>query len=74
MVPEAVNPLVVVCGAMVVVCLALALPNPGIRLRRRDSPSLQIVSPALNRTLDSSGNFRNMDTAYLLGVRVGIRF
>lgn len=38
------------------------------------SPSLQIISPALDRTLDSSGNFKSMDTAYMLGVRIGIRF
>jgi porin len=38
------------------------------------SPSLQIISPALNKALDSSGNFQNLDTTYLAGVRVGIRF
>jgi porin len=38
------------------------------------SPSLQIVSPALNKALDSSGNFKDLDTTYMAGVRVGIRF
>jgi porin len=38
------------------------------------SPSFQIVSPALNEALDSSGNFRELDTTYIVGVRVGIRF
>ena len=39
------------------------------------SPSLQIVSPALNKTFDAaSSGFKALDTAYILGVRVGIRF
>jgi porin len=38
------------------------------------SPSLQIISPALNRVLDSSGDFKDLDTTYIAGVRVGIRF
>jgi len=38
------------------------------------SPSLQIISPALNKVLDSSGNFQNLDTTYIAGVRLGIRF
>lgn len=38
------------------------------------SPSLQIISPALNKVLDPSGNFQDLDTTYLAGVRVGIRF
>jgi porin len=38
------------------------------------SPSLQIISPALNRGLGSSGNFMDLDTTYIAGVRVGIRF
>jgi porin len=38
------------------------------------SPSLQIISPALNKALDSSGNFKDLDTTYMAGVRVGIRF
>jgi len=38
------------------------------------SPSLQIISPALNKTMDSNGNFTNLDTTYIAGVRVGIRF
>jgi porin len=38
------------------------------------SPSLQIISPALNKALDSSGNLQNLDTTYIAGVRVGIRF
>ena len=38
------------------------------------SPSLQIISPALNRALDSKGNLKDLDTTYVAGVRVGIRF
>jgi porin len=38
------------------------------------SPSLQIITPALNKTLDTSGTFQDLDTTYLAGVRVGIRF
>lgn len=37
------------------------------------SPSLQIISPALNKALDSSGNFKDLDTTYIAGVRVGVR-
>jgi len=38
------------------------------------SPSLQIISTGLNRALDANGNFKDLDTAYVAGVRVGIRF
>jgi porin len=38
------------------------------------TPSLQIVSPGLNKALDSTGNFKDLDTTYIAGVRVGIRF
>jgi porin len=38
------------------------------------SPSLQIISPALNKALDPSGNLKDLDTTYMAGVRVGIRF
>lgn len=39
------------------------------------SPSLQIISPALNKTLDAaSHSFKDLDTTYIAGVRVGIRF
>jgi porin len=38
------------------------------------SPSLQIISSALNRALDSNGNLKGLDTTYVAGVRVGIRF
>jgi len=38
------------------------------------SPNLQIISPALNKTLDSNKNFTDLDTTYIAGVRVGIRF
>ncbi|KAF0101780.1 MAG: porin [bacterium] len=38
------------------------------------SPSLQIISPALNKTLDANGNFQDLETTYIAGVRVGIRF
>jgi porin len=38
------------------------------------SPSLQIISPALNKALDANHNFIDLDTTYIAGVRVGIRF
>jgi porin len=38
------------------------------------TPSLQIISPGLNKALDSSGNFKDLDTTYMAGVRVGVRF
>jgi porin len=38
------------------------------------SPSFQIISPALNKALDANGNFQDLDTTYIAGVRVGIRF
>jgi len=41
----------------------------------RVSPSLQIISPALNKTVDpASQDFKNIGTTYIAGVRVGIRF
>jgi porin len=38
------------------------------------TPSFQVVSPGLNKALDSSGHFKDLDTTYIAGVRVGIRF
>lgn len=38
------------------------------------SPSLQIISPALNKALDANRNFMDLDTTYIAGVRVGVRF
>jgi porin len=38
------------------------------------SPSLQIISPALNKALDANHNVIDLDTTYIAGVRVGIRF
>ncbi|MBM9532133.1 carbohydrate porin, partial [Desulfoprunum benzoelyticum] len=38
------------------------------------SPNFQFISPALDRTLDSSGNFKNLDDIYMAGVRIGVRF
>ena len=38
------------------------------------SPSLQVIHSGLNKVLDSSGNLKNVDTTYVAGVRVGIRF
>ncbi|MBW8327725.1 MAG: carbohydrate porin [Thiobacillus sp.] len=39
------------------------------------SPSLQIISPALNKTFDAASHaFKDLDTTYIAGVRVGIRF
>jgi porin len=41
----------------------------------RVSPSLQIISPALNKTVDPvSQDFKNIDTTYIAGVRIGVRF
>jgi len=38
------------------------------------SPSFQIISPALNKALDANRNFMDLDTTYIAGVRVGVRF
>lgn len=38
------------------------------------SPSLQIISPALNKALDANRNFMDLDNTYIAGVRVGVRF
>jgi len=38
------------------------------------SPNVQILSSGLNRALDASGNFKSLDTTYVVGVRMGIRF
>jgi porin len=38
------------------------------------SPSLQIVNSGLNKTLDSSGDLKDLGTIYIVGARVGIRF
>lgn len=38
------------------------------------SPSFQVINSGLNKTLDSGGNLKNLDAAYVAGVRVGIRF
>ena len=39
------------------------------------SPSLQIINSGLSKTLDSGGTrLKNLDTAYVAGVRVGVRF
>lgn len=38
------------------------------------SPSFQYISPALNKTLDSSGSFKALQSASMWGLRVGIRF
>jgi porin len=39
------------------------------------SPSLQVISPALNKTFDAASHtFKDMDTTYILGVRMGVRF
>ena len=35
---------------------------------------LQIINPALNKTLDSSGQLQDMNTAVVLGLRVYTRF
>ncbi len=38
------------------------------------SPSVQAVRSGLTKTLDSNNNLKDLDTTYLFGVRVGIRF
>ncbi len=38
------------------------------------TPSYQLISPALNKTLDDSGNLRNLHNTQMFGVRVGLRF
>jgi len=38
------------------------------------SPSIQAVRPGLNKALDANHNFQDLDTTYIVGVRVGIRF
>jgi porin len=38
------------------------------------SPNFQFISPALDKTLGSNGNFENLDDIYLAGVRIGVRF
>jgi len=38
------------------------------------SPSFQVIFPALDKTLDDSGNFESLDTLYMAGLRVGVRF
>ena len=38
------------------------------------SPSLQVISPGLDKALDASRNFKDLDADYIAGVRVGIRF
>lgn len=39
------------------------------------SPSLQVITPALNKSFDAgSQSFKDIDTTYIAGVRVGIRF
>lgn len=38
------------------------------------TPNIQAVRSGLTKTLDSNHNFKDLDTTYLFGVRVGIRF
>jgi porin len=38
------------------------------------SPNFQFIAPALDRTVDSNGNFEDLDDIYLAGVRIGVRF
>lgn len=37
------------------------------------SPSIQAVRSGLTKTLDADGEFKDLDTTYLLGVRFGVR-
>jgi porin len=38
------------------------------------TPNVQLISSGLNRTVNANGAFENLDTAYIAGVRVGLRF
>ena len=38
------------------------------------TPSVQAIRPALTKQLDANQEFQDLDTTWLLGVRVGIRF
>jgi porin len=38
------------------------------------TPSYQLISPAMNKTLDAAGNLRNLHNTQMVGVRVGLRF
>ncbi len=38
------------------------------------SPSLQVISSGMKKTLDTSGSLKELDTVYLIGVRFGVRF
>ena len=38
------------------------------------SPSFQAIRSGLTKALDSNHNLKNLDTTYLVGVRIGIRF
>jgi porin len=38
------------------------------------TPNLQVIYPALNKTLDPARNFQELDTTLILGVRFGVRF
>jgi hypothetical protein len=38
------------------------------------TPSIQAIRSALTKQLDADGEFQDLDTTWLLGVRVGIRF
>ena len=44
--------------------------TPGLSITR----SLQIISPGLNKALDSSSHLKDFGTAHIAGVRLGIRF
>lgn len=38
------------------------------------TPSLQVINPGLARSLDANQEFQDLDTVWLVGVRVGLRF
>ena len=38
------------------------------------TPSFQAIRSGLTKTLDSNNNIKDLDTTYLVGVRIGIRF
>ena len=39
----------------------------------RVTPNVQLISPGLNKTLDTKGGFKNLDNTYIVGVRAEVR-
>jgi porin len=38
------------------------------------SPTVQIINSGVNKSIDSSGNVKDLDTTYIAGARLGVRF